>query len=235
MHLLSSLALPLLAAAPVFHYQVAGDRPGSWPRILSSAGLVRGAGGITFVSGSAATQDPDAWLARAHAGAVLILEGESPVAEALGIVVDRARRPVPTRSVVDTHNPKLAIVWERTMEISRYKLREKSVVFSRKRWDGAPLMAGVRHGAGAVLWLAVSTGEKGHERFPYLMQALADLGAKPGLDRVSCGLSSMRRTGAASISTISRHVGGAPVSRRCMWRRGIFSIRMCRKTNISSV
>ena len=171
-----------LAAAPVFHYQIAGERPGPWPRIFSGAGLVRGAGGITFVSGTAATQDPEAWLARAQSGAVLILEGESPVAAAFGIVADRARRASPIRSVTDTHNPKLSIVWERTLDIPRYKLPDEAIVFSRERWDGAPLMVGVRHGAGAALWLAVSPGEKGYERFPYVMQALADLGARPGLE-----------------------------------------------------
>jgi hypothetical protein len=171
-----------LPAAPLFHYQIAGDRPGAWPRILSSAGLVRGAGGVTFVSGSAAAQDPGAWLARAHSGSVLILEGESATAEAFGFSIDRTRKPVPTRSIVDTHNPKLSIVWERTLDIPRHKLPEKAVVFTRERWDGAPLIAGVRHGSGAALWLAVSPGEKGHERFPYVMQALSDLGATPGLE-----------------------------------------------------
>ena len=181
------LALLLLApaalfAAPVYHYQIAGDRPGAWPRILSSTGLVRGAGGITVVSGSAAMQDTANWLKRAEDGAVLILEGESPTAEAFGFAPDRARRNVPVRSVTDTHNPKLSIVWERTLDVPRYKLPPKAIVFARERWDDAPLMAGVKHGAGGVLWLAVSPGEKGHERFPYVMQALAGLGARPGLE-----------------------------------------------------
>ncbi len=170
------------AAAPVFHYQIAGDRPGAWPRILSSAGLVRGSGGVTVVSGTAAAQDPSAWLKRAEEGGVLILEGESPVAEAFGFTADRARRAVPTRSLTDTHNPKLSIVWERTLDVPRYKLPEKAIVFTRERWDGAPLMAGLKLGAGAALWLAISPGEKGQERFPYVMQALADLGARPGLE-----------------------------------------------------
>ena len=37
-------------------------------------------------------------------------------------------------------------------------------------------MAGFRRGAGAVLWVAASPGPHGYERFPYLPQALADLG-----------------------------------------------------------
>ena len=175
------LAASTVGAAPVFHYQIAGDRAGAWPRILSSAGLVRGAGGITVVTGSAGAQDSDAWVARAKAGAVLILDGDSPAAEAFGFMPDRARRHLPVRSIVDSHNPKLSIVWERAVEVPAHKLPDKAVIFARERWDDAPLMAGLKQGAGAVLWLAVSPGEKGHERFPYVMQALSDLGARPGL------------------------------------------------------
>jgi hypothetical protein len=37
-------------------------------------------------------------------------------------------------------------------------------------------MAAIRKGKGAALWLAVAPGEQGYERYPYLLQALADLG-----------------------------------------------------------
>ena len=171
-----------LAAAPVFHYQIAGDRQGSWPRILSAAGLVRGAGGITVVSGAAAATDTPAWLKRIEDGAVVVLEGDSPLATALGITVDADRKPVLVRSITDTHNPKLSIVWERATTIPRFRLPQSATIFTRERWDSAPLAAGLRRGTGAALWLAVSPGDKGHERFPYIMQALAALGAKPGLE-----------------------------------------------------
>ena len=52
-------------------------------------------------------------------------------------------------------------------------------VFARERWTGAPLIAGFKRGAGAVLWVAAPPGERGHERFPYLLNALADLGLEP--------------------------------------------------------
>jgi hypothetical protein len=180
--LIGGLLVTSAWAAPVFHYQIAGERPGGWPRILSSAGLVRGAGGITVVTGSAATQDTAAWLKRVEEGAVLAFEGESAIAEAFGFVADRTRRPVPTQSVTDSHNPKLSIVWEHRLDVPHYRLPAQAIVFTRERWDGAPLMAGVKHGLGAALWLAVPPGDKGHERFPYAMQALADLGARPGLE-----------------------------------------------------
>ncbi len=40
-------------------------------------------------------------------------------------------------------------------------------------------MAGVRRGSGAALWIATAPGKEGYERYPYLLQALSDLGAKP--------------------------------------------------------
>ena len=42
-------------------------------------------------------------------------------------------------------------------------------------------MAGLKRGAGSVLWLATKPGVRGYERFPYVLQALADLGLQPPL------------------------------------------------------
>ena len=50
------------------------------------------------------------------------------------------------------------------------------MVFTRERWTGAPMTAGLRRGAGAVLWIAAPPGERGYERFPYVLEALTDLG-----------------------------------------------------------
>lgn len=168
-------------AAPVFHYQIAGDRPGAWPRILSSVGLARGSGGITVVTG-AALDDAATWLKRADEGSVLVLEGESPLAAALGFTLEPDRKAVPTLSLVDVHNPKLPVIWEKPLDVRRFRIPERAQIYTRERWDNVPLVAGVRRGAGGALWLAVSPGEKGHERFPYLIQALSSLGARPALE-----------------------------------------------------
>ena len=58
---------------------------------------------------------------------------------------------------------------------------ESAQVFARERWTGAPMTAGLKRGAGAVLWVAAPPGERGHERFPYLLNALADLGLDAAL------------------------------------------------------
>ena len=117
------------------------------------------------------------WSARVQSGAYLILEGESSIAESFGFRATKEN--VRISSLEDVHLPKLPIVWEKGLELPRYEVPAEAKVFAKERWTGAPLLAGFRRGAGAVLWLAVSPGERGYERFPYLLHALADLGLDP--------------------------------------------------------
>ena len=77
------------------------------------------------------------------------------------------------------HAPKLRIVWEKPLELPVFEIPKEARVFARERWQDAPLMAGFRRGAGAVLWVAAPLGPHGYERFPYISQALADLGLDP--------------------------------------------------------
>ncbi len=82
-------------------------------------------------------------------------------------------------SLQDIHMPKLPVVWEKGLELRRFETPAEATVFATERWTGAPLLAGYKRGAGAVLWVEVSPGERGYERFPYLLQALTDLGLDP--------------------------------------------------------
>ncbi|MEZ5352111.1 MAG: hypothetical protein R2762_05695 [Bryobacteraceae bacterium] len=166
------------ADSRLFHFHVAGDEPGPWPAILSSLGLVPGTQGV-YVVGSAAV-DAEPWRARIQEGAVVVVEGDSPLAASYGIVPDPAKR-FPVRSVIDENNPGMEIVWQRAVDLPRYRLPAEASVYARERWNGIPLAAGLRRGKGAVLWLAVSPGEGGHERFPYLPQMLGDLGVSAPL------------------------------------------------------
>jgi hypothetical protein len=68
------------------------------------------------------------------------------------------------------------VVWSKAIDIPRYEIPADAHVFAKERWTGAPVIAGYHLGSGAVLWIAASPGSSGYERFPYLMQALADLG-----------------------------------------------------------
>jgi hypothetical protein len=179
----SRLTTCLLLAATAFaapvNYSIVGDDPGPWPRILSSIGLQTGTPANLFVLRQGATADPAEWQKRVAAGALLVLEGPSPVAEAFGI--QPAARKVEVQSLVDARAPKLEIVWQKELSLPACDLPADARIFARERWTSTPMLAGLKHGSGAVLWLAAAPGERGYERFPYLPQALADLGVDPGL------------------------------------------------------
>jgi hypothetical protein len=159
-------------------FSVVGEDAGGWPAILSSLGLqpqtAGGEAGVIVVRQGARGAGV---LARADAGAFIIVEGQSEAAEAAGF------RPCETRvrveSVEDLRRPQLRIVWERALELPVFALPPGARVFARERWQKAPLLAGVRRGAGAILWVAAPPGAHGYERFPYLPHALADLGFRP--------------------------------------------------------
>ncbi len=151
---------------------------GAWPLILSSGGHLPGpapaADIFVALPGTPAAAD---WRARVEGGAVLVLEGSSPLAASLGF------RPktetVQAVHVDDENNPAIPIIWERKLEIPVYELPRQAHVFAREHWSKAPLTAGMKIGAGAVLWLAASPGKNGYERFPYLLQSLYSLGVQP--------------------------------------------------------
>ena len=168
-----------LAVAGSFSYRISGGDPGPWQAIFSSIGLLppdSSAANLFVVQGAEAAQ-PQAWLPKVEAGGIVVLVGESPLAEALGFKAGPKR--VVVRSIVDVHAPKLAIVWEAPLEVRGFEIPKDALVFATERWEGLPLVAGVRRGSGAVLWMAASPGVQGYERFPYLLQALQDLGWKP--------------------------------------------------------
>ena len=183
MRLCISLLLIGLASGASFNYHVAGEEPGPWPKILSSVGFTPATGGPTnlfVVRSGAPAATPAAiqqWVRRLEQGSLIVLEGESDLAEALGF--KPKEQHVVVRSIVDVHAPKLPIVWEKALDLRQFDLPKDAVVFARERWDGAPLMAAVRRGSGAALWIAVTPGAQGYERFPYLLQALHDLGLTP--------------------------------------------------------
>ena len=119
------------------------------------------------------------WPARVERGAILILEGESSLADLLRLPARGGRTRCECRASPMCTAPTLPIVWEKGLELPVFEIPEGAQVFARERWTGAPLTAGFKRGAGAVLWVAAPPGERGYERFPYLLNALADLGLDP--------------------------------------------------------
>jgi hypothetical protein len=176
--LLVLFAHPLAAAEPYF--SVLSDDPGAWPAILSSIGLQPQPAALArvFVARTGAPASAE-WASRIERGSILILEGESSLADSLGFRRDSKHDPVGVRSLTDVHCPDLPLIWEKGLELPLFEIPETARVFARERWSGAPMSAGYRKGAGAVLWVAAPPGERGYERFPYLLQALTDLGLDP--------------------------------------------------------
>jgi hypothetical protein len=160
------------------YFSVLSGDAGPWPEILSSIGLQRQpAATARILVARAGAPVSTEWMGRVENGAILILEGESSLAEAFGF--RRSPENVRVTSLTDVHQPKLSIVWAKGLELPVFTLPAGAVVFARERWTGAPMLAGVRRGAGAALWLAAPPGDRGYERFPYLLQALCDLGMAP--------------------------------------------------------
>lgn len=127
---------------------------GNWQRVLESTGL----DGSRLV-----------WL-----------EGDSAQARAAGFHPTRER--VEVRSVTDTFLPSLHIVWEKPVSVPRFEVPPRATVFTRERWTGAPLAAGFRDGDRIVFWTATAVGDRGYERYPYLAQALVELGLAPRVE-----------------------------------------------------
>jgi hypothetical protein len=117
-------------------------------------------------------------------GRAVLVVADSPEAQAHGF--HATNRQVNVRSLIDERRPQLQIVWEKAVDVPVYDMPAGARVFTRERWTGAPLVAGLAgsgDGAGKpVLWTAVAPGARGCERFPYLPQALLDLGLKPNLE-----------------------------------------------------
>lgn len=109
--------------------------------------------------------------------AIAVFQGAAP-AEGFVPGIDT----VLVRSVTDRMDPTLQIVWQDALTVPRFQVPAQATVFTRERWTGAPLAAGYRDGARVVFWTAVPLGEKGYERFPYLPQALAELGVHPRIE-----------------------------------------------------
>lgn len=174
--LISGLLISALGCAATLSYHVIGEDAGAWPKILSSVGLTETPTGVAsvFVVRGNSPLNAEQWLERVRNGAFLVLEGESELAASFGFKAGAKRMVV--RSARDERAPSLAIVWEKALEAPRFETPPDAHIFMRERWENAPLMAGLKRGAGGILWLAAPAGTEGHERFPYVIQALTDLG-----------------------------------------------------------
>ena len=101
MRLLISIFFTTLAtAAPTLSFHVMGEVPGPWPAVLSSIGLRENAAGDVLVIPSGAQISFQECQSRLDRGAILILEGPSPLAESFGFHVTEKPHVI-VRSVED--------------------------------------------------------------------------------------------------------------------------------------
>jgi len=180
--LVLALAWPCAAATLTFHINGDDSAAGArgWSAILSSIGLQNTAtqADVEIISAGASSAESD-WSQRVEHGTILILEGGSPLAASFGFRA--TAQHISVQSIEDLRAPQLRIIWEQAVEVPVFEMPavgspDVAKLFTRERHQKAPLVAGFRRGSGAVLWVAAPPGPHGYDRFPYLPQALADLG-----------------------------------------------------------
>jgi hypothetical protein len=159
-------------------FYVAAPEAGGWSQLLRSMGLVESSASEArlIVAGRNAVGAPEEWLAKIDAGMVVVLEGESPLASALGFRAGKGS--VRVARIRDARDPGLRIQWEDPLKVPVFTVPKQAHVFATAGRGRVPLMAGLTRGRGSVLWLAAPVGTGGYERFPYLPQALAELGVR---------------------------------------------------------
>jgi hypothetical protein len=162
------LLLPAMMGAATF--QVNGTNAAPWSKIFGAVGISQASGGPDIVVAGPDAQ-VDSKLAENH---ILILEGTGAAAASFGF----AQKPetVLVRHICDVHAPKMQIVWEHPQEVHTVSVPDGFQIFATEKWKGIAVLAGKRTKNGAVLWMATGPGETGLETYPYLLQALVDLG-----------------------------------------------------------
>ncbi len=156
-------------------FETIGASPG-WESVLRSMGQVAVQDGQARV---VVLADSGQWSletvqARLATGALVVIAGHSPVAEALGIM--RGENVVKVRQIRDAASPELPVVWAQEEELPQARLGEGWQVRAQDRWSEAPVLAILKVGRGAVLWTATGIGGLGYERYPFLPQALLAAG-----------------------------------------------------------
>jgi hypothetical protein len=162
-------------------YRVAGTDTVSWRRIFASIGIVQsGTGDPVVVIAGAKEQIDVAKLAQSH---MVILEGNTAASRSLGFIAKT--ETVQVRRICDVHAPKMNIIWEQAVSVPVVDVPSAFQVFATEKCKGIPVVAGKRTGHGAILWFATPPSPTGIERYPYLVQALVDLGLSLPLQSTS--------------------------------------------------
>ncbi len=148
-----------------------------WQSILQSVNMTPEHGVRLILPDEAASMKPEQLDERLNMGAVVVLEGASAAAARYGF--HATDKEVKVYSIVDVHDPLMPVIWQEPVRTAVFTVPENALVFARERWENAPVAAGATVGNGRVLWLAAGVGVTGRERYPYIVQALQDMGTGP--------------------------------------------------------
>lgn len=175
----SILKMARIAAAVVFGAMVASGTTfrvdqadvASWTRILHSIGIAEAAQDADIIVAGPKSELDVATLSERH---FVIVEGLGQAAKSAGISAKADH--VSVRQICDVHGPKVQIIWQQAVGMPEAAVPGNFEVFAKEKWNGVPVLAGKRTAHGAILWLATEPGAQGSERYPYVPQAMADLG-----------------------------------------------------------
>ncbi len=145
----------------------------SWSKILGSVGISESklqTPAPIVIAGDTATENVSA-LAEDH---FLVLIGTGAAAAKFGITSGSDHLSI--RQICDTHAPNMQIIWEQPASVEKTHVPDSFQIFATEKWSKSPVLAGKKTAHGAILWLATQPGPSGIERYPYLLQALNDLG-----------------------------------------------------------
>lgn len=170
-------AASLTAAAQIPRYSIAGPASG-WSQVLNTLGFAQDAASPDLLVVRAGEAVPEALADKVRAGLAVILEANPQALSALGV---NSRRAGATRRELDPRSPQTAIVWEAEAQLIAAELPPNAKIHSRDRWTDVPLMASWRMGSGRVLWLAAPLPGNGYGRFPFLPQAIDEMGFRSPL------------------------------------------------------
>ncbi len=157
---------------PAAAFRVMGTDAKPWSKILGSVGIGydESPESDIVVAGGNST----AALASLAENRIVIVEGLGVAATALGF--KSQGRIVAVRQIRDVHAPNMQIIWQQPQDVTSFELPPGYQAFATERWKDLPVLAGKRTAHGAILWMATGPGNSGFERYPYLLQALVDLG-----------------------------------------------------------
>jgi len=167
--LLSAIAA-LAAPIPSVHLNTAAAQ--SWNKVFDSVNIRPGDANGASILVIAGDEPVD--LASLTENHIVVLEGSGGAAKSIGITP--TAQPLAIRRIVDTHAPETQIVWQAAVQTVITTVPSDFTVFATEKWKSSPVLAGKRTPHGAILWVATDPGVTGMERYPYLLQALTDLG-----------------------------------------------------------